>query len=751
MSKKNEKRKRLQEQQRNIERKKGGVSETSVVKSTEKEATKVQDSAEKTADTKSQPTETKLAGHIISLAILPVYYIFAEVIFRLIVNERVGSYALLPTVLFVIGYGIILSLLTGLIPNRRVTRVLRVFCMLIPAVFFLLEYYIYREFKMLYDVNTINNAALDVVRSNFLATGAGLVFSATGVVILLIYMIPILLYAVFAFKIDPCPKMHWKKVLIVAGVFVVCRGGAAISVMAVPSYMDAYDQMYEFAQAVDDFGFMTGIRLEYRNKLTGKHKDVIFLAEETTETATEASTAASAKTSTEATTTEEVKVYEPNELPLDFDELAANAPNSTIADMDAYVASQTASMQNDYTGLFEGKNLIMITAEAFTDEAIDPVRTPTLYRMATKGIQFKDYYQPASAGTTGGEVENIFGVLPLSGGATMNMLATHTNSQLISWYLNDLGYYGEAYHNNDYMFYDRNITHVTFGYSEGFMGVGNGMEEYISTNLWPESDLEMLQGTVERYINEDHFDIYYMSVSAHSAYSWSQNAMAKRYREEVADLEDDYSEPVLSYLASNMDLDRAMEYLINRLEEEGKADDTVIVISADHFPYGLDADSTLGRQPYLTELYGYAPENYMQRDHNRLIMWCGSLEDDKPIVVEEPVSSLDIQPTLLNLFGLPFDSRLYLGRDVFSDATPIVFNTCYDWKTDRGTYIASRREFTPAKDGDEVSEEYINNMNTIVKNKMVFNRGLISNDYYGHVLGDGALNKGNKKDTTEEE
>ena len=78
------------------------------------------------------------------------------------------------------------------------------------------------------------------------------------------------------------------------------------------------------------------------------------------------------------------------------------AGDSALATLHQYFAAQTPTKTNDYTGMFEGKNLILITAEAFSAEVIDPMRTPTLYRLATKGINFTDYYQPSSAGTTGG-------------------------------------------------------------------------------------------------------------------------------------------------------------------------------------------------------------------------------------------------------------------------------------------------------------------------------------------------------------
>ncbi|MCQ2406892.1 MAG: sulfatase-like hydrolase/transferase, partial [Oscillospiraceae bacterium] len=310
--------------------------------------------------------------------------------------------------------------------------------------------------------------------------------------------------------------------------------------------------------------------------------------------------------------------------------------------------------------------------------------------MATKGINFTDYYQPASAGATGGEYQNIFGLLPSEGGKSFKKTVNYNNYFTMGKQLNRLGYFGQAFHNNSYTFYDRNKTHVNLGYSAGFMGYGNGMEEYVK-NCWPQSDLEMMQGTFPLYSDKEHFNIYYMSVSGHNNYNLSGNSMTKKNWEYINSFDklSGYSDTVKGYFAANVELDKAMEYLIGALEEKGLANDTVICISADHFPYGLDANGKLGNMPYLSELYGYNVTTIMNRDHNRLILWSGCLEDKEPIIVSSPTFSLDIVPTLSNLFGTEFDSRFFPGRDVFSDAEALVFNSGYDWKTDLGTYTSS--------------------------------------------------------------
>ena len=270
---------------------------------------------------------------------------------------------------------------------------------------------------------------------------------------------------------------------------------------------------------------------------------------------------------------------------------------------------------------------------------------------------------------------------------------------------------------------------MNLGYSEGFMGYGNGMEAYVSEN-WPQSDLEMIEGTVPLYIDQQPFNIYYMTVSGHSDYQYSENGMTQKNWDRVQHLE--CSDLVKGYYAAQLELEDALTYLVEQLEEKGIADNTVICLTADHFPYGLDDDASLGNMPYLSELYGYDVKNVFQRDHNAWILWSGSLEDSEPIVVDTPTFGLDILPTLMNLFGVEFDSRLLPGRDVFSDAEPLVFDGSYHWKTQYGYF--SGGDFVQTDTSVDLPEDYVDSITTIVHNKITYCAGVLENDYFRYLF-----------------
>lgn len=684
------------------------------------------------------PNRNKLR-RILSRWLLGFAIFYDELVFKFSTSIRPAGFNLLLILLYSAVLGMVLWLLASIAKTRRGNRKVKKIMLLIIPLLFCIEYFIYRQFKVFYDLHTIFNGAGHML-TGFMKETLKLVFSLSGLWHIFLFYLPTILYFLFGMHVDACrpPRRGLRLALGIQAAILLLA--VLLLIRIVPVYHNAYSVRYSFQNAVDTFGLMPGVRLDIKNNLFASKK-VGFETEQTEEPETgeaqtpsgsEASTptggshAGAAKPSTPVS-------YGYNKLDIDFKAMAEEA-GGTEAEMDAYVASLKPTKQNEYTGIFRGKNLILITAEAFSAEVIDPKLTPTLYRLATKGINFTDYTQSATAGTTGGEYAHIFGMLPTDGGSSMNDTVGHNNYYTMGSQLNRLGYYGKAYHNNTYTYYDRDVTHVNLGYSDGYMGYGNGMEEFV-TKAWPESDLEMFQGTLPTYIDKEHFNIYYMTVSGHNNYSPEENDMTEKHWDEVQDLP--YSDDVKAYIAANLELEAGLSYLVSELEKKGIADDTVICMTADHFPYGLDHDAALGNMPLLSELYGYEVNDYFQRDHNRLIIWCGALEKKAPIVVNDPVSCVDILPTLSNLFGLEFDSRLMPGRDVFSDSDPLVWTLFWDWKTDLGTYIAATNTFTPVSDDVQIPEDYVEKINAIVSNKISYCKGCLSCDYFGHVFGDG--------------
>ncbi len=659
------------------------------------------------------------------LAVLPAVILYYECVFRLTTTGGLFNRGTLSMVLFSIAYGLVCYLPVSFLKKSRAVHAVMLSLIGLIAFLYLVQNFVYRQFKIFYDLNTIIYGSSDAV-GEYTADMFRLVFCPAGLFRILLFAIPLILYAVFGTRYFSAVSANLVRRVFAVATSVFCYGLSLVLIYTNALTLSSYKTEYNYQSAVQHFGLITGMGLDVKYMVFGganqdfdlqNQADLPPLPDSDQSNDSQAPT----QTSQDETSAEPVE-YGINQM-----ELNLTGGDKEIAQLHSYVSSLTASKKNRYTGLFQGKNLIFITAEAFTKEVIDPELTPTLYRLATKGIQFLDYYQPASAGTTGGEYQNVFGMMPTEGGVSFKNTANHYNYMTIGSQLNRLGYYGKAFHNNSYTYYSRNQTHTNLGYSDGFMGMGNGMEQYVK-NAWPQSDLEMFQGTLPALIEKQPFNSYYMTVSGHSGYSKSGNSMTARNWESVAHLPK--SDAVKGYLAANLELEKAMAYVVSELEQKGIADNTVICITTDHFPYGLDADAKLGNMPYLSELYGYEVEDYFQRDHSACILWCGALEKEEPIVVKQPSFSLDLLPTLSNLFGTEFDSRLFPGRDVFSDAQALVFNTNYDWKTAYGTYYASKNLFVPTDENTALPDGYVEAIKSVVRNKMLYCRLALSKDYF---------------------
>ena len=122
---------------------------------------------------------------------------------------------------------------------------------------------------------------------------------------------------------------------------------------------------------------------------------------------------------------------------------------------------------------------------------------------------------------------------------------------------------------------------------------------------------------------------------------------------------------------------------------------------------------------------------------NTWILWSASME--RPVVVDKPCSQVDILPTLLNLLGLEYDSRMMAGTDVLSAADPVVIFFSTSWLTAKGGYNRYTGAFEPAE-GTEMSEEeknvYVENMKYIVNSRLMLGQRIIESDFYrqAHII-----------------
>lgn len=411
------------------------------------------------------------------------------------------------------------------------------------------------------------------------------------------------------------------------------------------------------------------------------------------------------------------KPKEYNILNIDFNKLIQQENDVTIKTMHEYFKNSPATEKNSHTGKFKGYNLIFITAESFSHYAVRKDLTPTLYKLTHEGYNFTNFYNPIwGVSTTDGEYVACTGLIPKSGVWSFKESSKNYLPFVMGNQFKKLGYKTLAYHNHTYTYYKRNLSHPNMGYT--YKGLGNGLNV---KKTWPESDLEMMEKTIPEYIKEPNFHVYYMTVSGHMRYSFTGNQIASKNKKYVENL--NLSDEAKAYLATQIELDRAMEYLLKKLDEANILDKTLIVISADHYPYGLQKET-------IDELAEHTVEENFELYKSSLIIYTKNM---KPETIDKPCSSLDIIPTISNLLGLEYDSRLLMGKDIFSNSDPLVIFQNKSFITDKGRFDSTKNVFIP-NDNKSVDQDYIKLIQNIVDNKFYLSSKILETNYYKKIF-----------------
>lgn len=639
---------------------------------------------------------------------------------------------LVMVVLFSIATGLLLSLLVNLLHNRRLAQVLMLVVTALWTLLLCVEYCCRSYFKSYFSVGFICTMTGNVV-TGFGSTIPGIV--AQRLPFIIAALLPLALCILLRKRIVTEHRMSkWSLLFVTAVSVIFLLIGEGLARWG--TYGDSYTYNFQTDAAVSQFGLHTAVRLEAEYALFGTPQPKLELPTQEGEPDDTPDDPPAATTPVE---------YGYNALDIDFQALADSASDSALRSMAQYFGSLTPSKKNEYTGLFQGKNLVLITAEAFSPWFISRELTPTLYKLTHEGFVCENYYQPGwGQSTTGGEYAVMTGLLPTWVGSNVSFYASANDDMpfALGNQLRALGYRTGAYHDNIYNYYNRDKTHPNLGYD--YQGVGSGLT-MTEDGSWPYSDLEMVQNTIGDYIDGyvsdgTPFHVYYMTVSGHGSYGWG-HAMAAKNRAKAQAAYPNASTQVQAYVAANLELENALTYLLEQLEAAGIAEDTVICMSADHYPYLLAEPET----DYYNELRGVVDsERDTDRYRNALVLWCGGMEN--AVTVTEPCSAVDIVPTLSNLFGLEYDSRLLSGRDVLdkdydagsaSGSIPLVIlptSSGNSWATAAGVFEASTRTFN-ARPGVTVEEDYVSRVNNIVALQYNYAQQLIARDYYRVALG----------------
>ena len=632
-------------------------------------------------------------------------FIYLEFVFRLLTKNSIFNISILYIVIYALFLSNLISFLTTWF-KEKVNKIIYFIITGICCFIYALQLCIYKMFGFYFELSLLG--ATDQVAS---FAGDGIKLIIENILSILVVFLPLFIIIILK-KYIVIKKTNIKlngikliSSIILFILFILCLN---INSKEINSAKSLYNDVNNNELNIKKFGVLNAFRIDFKRKIFGFEEKVVIV------------TPGDYPEEDNNSSEEEVK-YEYNNLDIDFDELLENENNSTIKMMHEYFNNETGTLQNKYTKYFEGKNLILFMAESFNEIAVREDLTPTLYKLVNSGFKFNNFYTPTISSTIGGEFQELTGLVAASGFLSPWKSGENYFPFGIATSFENLGYETYAYHNHTYTFQSRNKYLASLGF-DNFLGCKNGLENRINCNIWPESDVEMIEATFDDYKDsEKPFFTYYVTVSGHGDYGFNYSAMARKHKEDVKDL--DYSEKALAYLAAQIELDQALELLIEKLDEAGILEDTVIALVGDHYPYYLSLDE-------VNEIASYKKDSVVEINRSNFILWNNKMET---VEVDKVGSQIDVLPTIYNLFGVKYDSRLIIGKDILSTEPGLAIFGNASWVSDKGTYLSSSNKFVP-KDG-EVDSEYIKYMNNIVSNKIIMSKYIMTNDYYRKVLG----------------
>ncbi len=348
---------------------------------------------------------------------------------------------------------------------------------------------------------------------------------------------------------------------------------------------------------------------------------------------------------------------------------------------------------NEYTGIFEGKNLIFIVGESFDSIVVNETLTPNIYKLKSEGIDLQNHFTPVFPRTTC-DSEVIFNtsIIPsIQDGPTCYIYNDNSYTTSLAELFNDKGYETTGFHSNYKEFYTRDLVYSGFLYDNFYgqheLGLDETEKRYDST---------FFEKSINYSIYEDKpFYSMLLTLSGHSPYNSSNIAAAEHYDEVDAYYGDTIPESIKYFIASQMETEVLIEALFDYLESVDLLDDTVIVLTNDHYPYALDEDEY--------NSYKNIEEDYM-RNKGVMYIWGNDIEHNE---YTKLTSSFDFLPTMLNMFGLDGDYSNYVGNDMFSDDyDPIVYFKDYSIYDGEDLYELSSEDIPSNPDIIWIATDY---------------------------------------------
>lgn len=348
------------------------------------------------------------------------------------------------------------------------------------------------------------------------------------------------------------------------------------------------------------------------------------------------------------------------------------ADTERIAELDAYYAAHPKqAADTPMTGAFAGKNLILIMMESVDDWLVTPEYMPNLYRLEQEGVYFRNYYAPIflAAATFNSEFTANTGMIAPEYQVRNSYYTEHALPYSLANLFRDAGYRARSYHAANPNIYNRGQIHLNFGY-ESYNDYGDlGMDDYML-------DSQLLRG-YDQIVSGEPFFSFIITYSGHGPYTTEQQNISEPHLDRARAVIDYSTVPYTTEaqkeeytraVAQAMETDAFIGGLRKQLEADGHAEDTVLMLFTDHYcKYFSDAE-------LISAIKGETDRNLLS--NVPFVIWT---EGITPQVYDKYVSTMDIAPTIVDLFSLDADLRYYIGNDMFGPNGGVVYFRNYAW------------------------------------------------------------------------
>ena len=350
-----------------------------------------------------------------------------------------------------------------------------------------------------------------------------------------------------------------------------------------------------------------------------------------------------------------------------------------------YEENKYTPSNNEYTNIFEGKNVIVLHAESmqqfpmnltFNNKEV----TPNLNKLAKEGIFFSNFYSQVGVGTSS-DAEFTFNtsMMPSTKGT---VFVNYFDREYISIpkLLKEKNYYTYSMHANTGEFWNRNTMHKTLGYDKFYSKDSYTIDETIGLGLSDKSFFKQSVAIMKQIKETENKPFYSLLIMLSNHTPFSDLELMDEYPTTIDVTIDNQTitreylndTTMGNYLRSVHYADSAIGEFINELNEEGLLDNTIVVIYGDHdarldyddynLLYNYDPITDKIKTEEDSGYISYGKYNYELDRKVPLIIW--TKDKEYKINIDKPMGMIDVLPTLGNMLGIHSDYQL--GKDVLN-------------------------------------------------------------------------------------